>query len=251
MRVDIIIVGCGGTGGCFFTRIARFLSDAVLDVEVKLRIMDGDKVEMKNLGRQPFMEEDIGENKAVALAAAAEESLGLQVSAYPTYLSPETTGILTSSPFSGYSADVQILIGAVDNHAARKLLHERFIEGKRNSRTIIYLDSANEFSCGEITIGKCMDGKIVAPDRVHYFPTIFNDPGKAVYEMSCEELNRSAPQHLATNSFAADLLFAYCSQLLLSGEKMKLANGGIIWFDTFKMFSRFDPYEEDRHGKVE
>ena len=138
----------------------------------------------------------------------------------------------------------------MDNHACRKLLHEYFLHPQYLHDTLFYIDSANEFSCGEIVIGKRTYRDIEAPDRVHYYPDIMQDNGKAAYEMSCEELNSSAPQHLATNGLAADLIFSYLSQLLMAGEQALHAPGGIIYFDALKLFSRFDVYEEARHGKI-
>ena len=145
--------------------------------------------------------------------------------------------------------DVKIIIGAVDNHACRKLLHKYFIEYRMYS-TLFYIDAANEFSCGEIVIGKKVEGKVECPDRAHYYPDVLTDNGKAVYEMSCEELNKAAPQHLATNSIAADLLFSYVVQIIAAGNMASKAPGGIIYFDTFKLFSRFDVYKEEIHGKI-
>ena len=49
---------------------------------------------------------------------------------------------------------------------------------------------------------------------------------------------------------AADLIFSYLAQLLMAGEQAPLAPGGIIYFDALKLFSRFDIYEEVRHGKI-
>ena len=71
-----------------------------------------------------------------------------------------------------------------------------------------------------------------------------------MYEKSCEELNASEPQHLATNSLAADMIFSYVTQLIAGGSLALMAKGGIIYFDALRFFSRFDPYDEVRHGKI-
>ena len=198
-----------------------------------------------------FSEEDLGKNKAVALAASAQEVFGIDVKAYPEYLTPDNMLRYLSPDSYSSSSNIRIIIGAVDNHACRKLLHEYFQHPQYLSENVLYyIDSANEFSCGEIVIGKRTYRDIAAPDRVHYYPDIMQDNGKAAYEMSCEELNSSAPQHLATNGLAADLIFSYLSQLLMAGEQAPLAPGGIIYFDALKLFSRFDIYEEVRHGKI-
>lgn len=251
MNVDMILIGCGGTGGCFFSKMVRFLADTTFqNMNVVFRIMDGDHVEAKNLGRQPFVEEDIGNNKAVALASAAEEIMNLKIKAYPQYLRPENIDILKQRLFHATSSeDIQIIIGAVDNHACRKLLHEYFA-GYEKYQILFYIDAANEFSCGEIVIGKKVKCKIECPDRAYYYPKILSDIEKAPYEMSCEELNQAAPQHLATNSMAADLLFSYLVQILTMGNIASKAPGGIIYFDTFKLFSRFEIYKEKKDEEI-
>lgn len=251
MNIDIILIGCGGTGGCFFSRLVRFLADtSIPDTKISTRIMDGDIVEYKNIGRQPFLENDIGKNKAVALASAAEESFNILIKSYPKYLSQDTCKILDPL-FDAWSYNnIQFIIGAVDNHACRRLLHQYFSECKYSLNTLFYIDSANEFSCGEIVIAKRSKNIIFAPDRAHYYPEILTDQSKPIYEMSCEELNQTAPQHLATNSLAADLMFSYLAQVINAGKYAAEAPGGIIYFDAFKLFSRFDLYDEVRHGKI-
>lgn len=252
MKIDILLVGCGGTGGCFFSKMVRFLSGLTLQgIELQFRIIDGDIVEAKNIGRQPFVMEDIGRNKAVALSSIAEEALGVRVKAYPTYLSPANMSIVSQFDYETKSnGDIKIVIGAVDNHQCRICLHKYFMS-YNDLPTLIYIDSANELSCGEIVIGVRDRARIITPDRAHYYPEILDDKSKPVYELSCEELNIAAPQHLATNGMAGDLLFSYISQVIAAGEYANKAPGGIIYFDAFKMFSRFDRYEEERHGKIE
>lgn len=253
MKVDILIIGVGGTGGCLFTKIARFLAGTEFEnMSVSVRIMDGDFVETKNLGRQPFSDEDIGMNKAVALAAAAEETLGIRVTAYPAYLKPDNVNILKERLTEDYSDsnNIRIVVGAVDNHACRKILHDFFMK-YRSSEKLFYIDTANEDYCGEVVIGKRTYGKIEAPDRAHYYPEILTDEGKAVYEMSCEELNQSRPQHLATNSMVADATFSYIAQLISAGKFAHEARGGIIYVDAGQIFMRFREYTEEVYGAIE
>ena len=113
MNIDILLIGCGGTGGCFFTKLSRFLAGfSSQDINIAFRIMDGDYVEAKNLVRQPFLDEDIGKNKAVALASAAEEVLDVKVIAYPQYLSPENSSVIKRRYFdSNSTSDIKMVIG--------------------------------------------------------------------------------------------------------------------------------------------
>ena len=252
MNIDLLLIGCGGTGGCFFSKMVRFLSGLSFhDIDFKFRMMDGDLVEAKNIGRQPYLLDDVGRNKAVALSAIAEETLDVRVKAYPDFLSPKNLALLNEFDFrSSSNHDLKIIVGAVDNHQCRIDLHNYFMSYNQMP-TLIYIDSANELSCGEIVIGIRNSKKIICPDRAHYYPEILNDTSKPVYELSCEELNEVAPQHLATNGLAGDLLFSYVAQVIAAGEYAKEAPGGIIYFDAFQLFSKFVKYEESIHGKIE
>lgn len=252
MNFNVVLVGCGGTGGCFFSKFIRFMADInIPNVEINFSIIDGDHVELKNIGRQPFVPEDIGCNKAVALATAAEETLGVHIKAYPEYVSDENHDRIFQDLYAGSSSNyISVLIGAVDNHACRKILHEIF-RHNRSYNTLFYIDSANEYSSGDVVFGKSSGYEIKAPDRCHYYPEVLTDSEKPVYEKSCEELNISEPQHLATNSFASDLIFSYVAQLITHCEAATEAPGGIAYFDALNFFSRFDAYEEIRHGKIE
>lgn len=218
-------------------------------MRIEFAIVDGDHVESKNIGRQPFIPDDIGKNKAIALATAADEALHVSIRPYPLYLSTSNVH-RTLSWVDDSEADAGILIGAVDNHACRKILHNFFQRTYSHSKLFFYIDSANEFSSGEVVFGKRLHSTIAAPDRCHYYPDILNDTEKPVYEKSCEELNQSAPQHLATNSMASDIIFSYVTQLIAAGETAVHAPGGVCYFDSMKMFCRFDPYSEARHGKI-
>lgn len=58
----IYIIGCGGVGSWLTEAMARLVD------KDNLTLVDGDTLEEKNLDRQLFTAEQIGENKAVALA---------------------------------------------------------------------------------------------------------------------------------------------------------------------------------------
>lgn len=243
-----MLIGCGGTGGSFFSKFIRFMADfSEPDIKVEFAVVDGDHVEGKNIGRQPFIPEDIGKNKAVTLAGAADETLHVHIRSYPVYLSPDNQRNVFQWLDDG-AVDVAILIGAVDNHACRRTLH-RFFQSS-HGLTMFYIDSANEFASGDVVFGKRSPRKIMSPDRCYYFPEVLTDMEKPVYEKSCEELNQAAPQHLATNSMAADIIFSFVTQLISAGEKAKYAPGGIAYFDSMKLFCRFDPYQEKHNDKI-
>lgn len=64
-RYVFIIVGVGGTGSL----LARDLPKLLINTDHKMLLVDGDRVERKNMKRQSYQEQDIGEYKSIALSA--------------------------------------------------------------------------------------------------------------------------------------------------------------------------------------
>lgn len=216
----IIIVGTGGTGGALATQLGRFAA-STKDSIIHLSLVDGDVVEEKNVARQPFSTYDIALPKCVSLAEGISECFGFErVKAYPRYVL--TTRDIPS--LYGVHNPITIVVGCVDNHHARGILHNYF----EDSKNIVYIDSANEYSNGEIVWGIKANGKVVSPDRVFYYPEVLNDT-KSVVEMSCSELNNVDPQHYAVNLMAATLVFGAIARFVSTGQFPT----GITYFDVF------------------
>lgn len=228
------MIGAGGTGTYFLKEFSRFLSG---DEELKKKlscawIVDGDLVEMKNLKRQAFSEEDVGQKKSAVMAEVLNAAFGLSWSAHGDYLTDMSQ--LKKMAEDSYcwmpsSTTVPLLIGCVDNHAAR-LLCEKFFKSCENC---IYFDSANEFSSGEIVFASRFGGKTVSPLRSEVFPEIKKKRHKAVTEMSCTELNAVSPQHIAVNMNAGLYLLSAVSALLQEGR----VASGVVFFDAATMTS--------------
>lgn len=241
LHYNVICIGAGGTGGNFSKEFARYLMNlSIMDTTVTYSLIDGDKVENTNLSRQPFSDFDIELNKAVSLVESIQDVFDLNnVYAYPTYIDTieeltaigERHQIYTDKEFG---RDIIILVGGVDNHRARQVMDSYFYE----QSDIIYIDSANEFSVGEICIGARFNGYTLAPPRSYYFPDILTDSSPSASEISCGVMNISSPQHLATNLMAAHLVLANIANIISNGK----LDCGIIVFDSFKYFSRFDRY---------
>ena len=64
-RYVFIIVGVGGTGSL----LARDLPKLLINTDHKMLLVDGDRVERKNMKRQSYQEQDIGEYKSIALSS--------------------------------------------------------------------------------------------------------------------------------------------------------------------------------------
>lgn len=219
----IIVVGCGGTGSHYIKELGRLLYGRGGNKDIRLVLIDGDTVEEKNLVRQAFMEQDIGRNKAQVMAEILRQAYGIEAEYYDRYIdAPRDLEKLVEDD------EMVVLVGCVDNHQCRQSLHS-FYESRGKC---IYMDSANEFSAGEVVIGSRIDGIEMYPDRCGYFPEVLTVKEKRRSEESCEALNESAPQHMLTNQLAAWILLVNTSKYL-AGEWL----GGIFFFDAFKCYS--------------
>lgn len=252
IHFNVIAIGAGGTGGNFAKEFARYLS--YLDkpnVSVTFSLVDGDRVEESNCSRQPYTRDDVALNKSVALVDAIKDVFELNnVYSYPDYILDADDLLAIEKEHEKYSRlyyysnsnkDMVILIGGVDNHRARQVMDEYF----KKSKNIIYIDSANEFSVGEVCIGARMNGREIAPPRSYYFPDVLTDKSPTAAELSCGTLNISAPQHIATNLMASNLMLSVITDIISNG----IMSCGIIFFDTSKCFSKFVPFEKISSGR--
>lgn len=237
----IIIVGTGGTGGNLATRLCQFLVGIPRERYV-LTLIDGDYVEKKNLERQPFLEADIGANKAECLARILSEAYNLNVRYVDSYISSKEEiekYVESSKGLYKRNRDTVVLCGCVDNMHARKVMHDYF----EQTDTCVYIDSGNEFSYGEVVFGCKKNKKIISPDKTYYFPDMFDDADLTPRaEESCTALNDSAPQHMVTNVLAANIMMTGLCDLLTDGT----IPSGIVHFDSFKFFMRQDEYTPPR-----
>lgn len=228
-KFKICVLGAGGTGSYFLKEFSRYLynnNKAAAQI-ISLSIVDADRVEGKNLVRQAYMEEDIGMSKASVLSTVLNDGFGLEWKGFARYLL-KTDDFEDFFPIKLKQA-IPILIGCVDNHACRLVCEEYF----RSQTDCIYMDSANEFSCGEVVFAVKRDGKVLSPLRSAVFPDIKKGDLRNVEELSCTELNEVAPQHIAANMNAGMILLSAMTTLL----EERVCVTGITLFDVKQMSS--------------
>ena len=190
--------------------------------------LDADRVEQKNLDRQNFLKEDVGQHKAMVLAQALRDHYGIEVRAYPMYIDSAEQLKVVFKQMSGayYRRTVPILIGSVDNHRARQEMEKWF----RQTPTGIWIDAANEFHTGEVVAAVKKNGKMLSPSRPYYFPEIMRSREKRASELSCGVINQSSPQHRITNMAAAMLALSATLGIL----RNRFLPYKIVYFDVFK-----------------
>ena len=142
---SITVVGCGGTGGFAADGLCRTLPPGI-----NLILVDHDRVEERNLLRQNFTREELGQFKSEALAKRLARRYGRPV---------------------GYSTlpvamvDVRLpglVIGCVDNGLARRDIAKRVKSGLCPPYGYIswWLDAGNGDNYGQVVIGNT-DGRLL------------------------------------------------------------------------------------------
>lgn len=147
---DVVVVGCGGTGSHLVPNILQYLDaknkkDGIAIPNIVL--IDGDSVEEKNLIRQRFVHSDLGKNKAEALALRYSSAFGMAISYSNKYLENhyDITNILSLSPTPANGLRKVLIIGCVDNHFARRIIHNYYSnDHMSHSFGSVWVDSGNE-----------------------------------------------------------------------------------------------------------
>ena len=139
-RNAIAVVGCGGTGGFAAEGICRLLAGRT--VPKQLVLIDGDRVEERNLGRQNFCPEDLGNFKAQALAERLARRYRLPVAYSVSPLEPKEREY-ERGPLTGCA----LVIGCVDNAPARAAIVTHITLGHW------WLDAGNGAEFGQVLIG--------------------------------------------------------------------------------------------------
>ena len=133
--LNVVIVGCGGTGSFLAESICRLLTGTTH----QLHLVDPDTVETRNTLRQNFYPAEIGVNKAEALARRLARNFAVPISYSQRRL---TTDCHSKTWFETPERDtpcplpsgIQILIACVDNAAAR-LAVDNHTSNQHNSWT--------------------------------------------------------------------------------------------------------------------
>lgn len=244
IRYRIAIVGAGGTGSHFIARFSQFLASFHSEhVLYDVVVVDGDTVEDGNLARQVFTSEDVMQNKAAAIVEAVYETYELNFTAFPNYLDTyedlqRAFSCLENDSWGNGKkiVNIPVVIGCCDNHRCRQVMEKWF----ETSADAVYVDAANEFSVGEVVFSLKFKNQVVAPPRSFYFPEVLRARGKRKSEESCGAVNKSSPQHIATNMEAANIMLSWICQLFTGDGSV---SGGIVYFDTFNFTKVYRKYE--------
>lgn len=208
----IAIIGLGGTGA----NVARIVGRIAYDMQRNRRhapdilLIDPDKVEEKNIGRQLFAPSDVGQYKAEIVGKRLNYALGLSTRWIPD-------AVDAKRHFDRYSSN--IVISCVDNHLARREIHK--IDG-------ITISSGNHSDAGQVVISNSDDPDLIRryldEEKVRYlpkegllFPALLEpepQPAPQPQNLSCAELVATGEQDLLVNDWMATIIGQYLYKLL-------------------------------------
>lgn len=203
----IVMVGIGGTG----SHLARLLARLLADRQAKrlhvpsFHLIDPDRVEAKNIGRQLFVAGDVGQFKAQTLAQKLSLSLGLEVVWSNTAFDPHC-----------HQDRHTLVCGAVDNHLARQALAQT---------TGLWLDGGNHADGGQVVLGNTPNKACVLnaldhapllylPHATLLFPQLLEPEPTHQPTLPCADGVQVGEQQVLVNDWMALIMAQYVYKLL-------------------------------------
>lgn len=224
--IEIIVIGAGGTGGYLIRDLTRFIYSIekrlLTPPKISLTIFDGDEVEEKNILRQNFTPGDIGKNKAEVMASRHMRVFGTNISYVPSMFS--------SKDLSNYKGKV-IVIGCVDNNAARREIHNAMKSSLDKAGNDFYwIDAGNEKKTGQVIVGSKYLKSVT-----ELFPEILNPNEDSQDQISCAERMLQDEQNMFVNLTASNLILNFVKTIMLDSP---MVSNGLV----FNIDNKFDNY---------
>ena len=222
-KLNIHVIGAGGTGGYFLCFLARLLAGG----EHVIHVYDGDRVEPKNLKRQNFTMDELDLNKAEAICNRISKEI-LQAPtmvAHSEYLT-EKDELLAEILASLEDDQSLVLVLAVDNIATRKLVNDLLMDDLVQEQILtIALDSGNDMQGGQIVLyGNATvsykpllekSSKGMLPSMLQVYPELdkIKDENPGLIQ-NCADNAESEPQAMMANVRNGELLAHIVTRIL-------------------------------------
>ncbi|MFM7885720.1 MAG: ThiF family adenylyltransferase [Pseudanabaena sp.] len=241
-ELDLILIGCGGTGGWLAVNLPRIAYlQKQTGKKVSITFIDPDVIEATNIPRQNFIPSDLGLAKASVLAARYGLQWGIEISAI-------TASFRADMAISRWK-HLTICIGAVDNPEARTEIAKVLA----NNTTTFWLDCGNHYDSGQVLLGsrdtvESMKGAFHVPtfctglpSPVLQHPDLLAKQESSQKVLSCEESAIANAQSMSINHRIADEAFDMLLRLL-SGTLTRFATYVNCKYGT--AWSKFNTIEE-------
>lgn len=211
--ITIVQIGCGGNGGWLVPHVARMISTFARDI--RYMIIDGDKVEKKNIVRQNFIAADVGKYKSEVLAHRYSAAFGVEIESVAKYINPQVMNDVLDTVHANHTSNYLLIVSCVDNHKTRMEIHS-VLNSQPPSLRPLWVDVGNDMTNGQVFISGYFLGPHtrVLTDIVHTHPEIAAANDKKPDELSCAEHLLTGDQTLGVNVMAANLTFNVINALL-------------------------------------
>ncbi len=260
-RVEIVVIGAGGTGSQLVPHLAKLVCDFNRQQpgeanegakrRASLLIVDADSVAEKNVrARQNFFPPEIGAPKAQVLANRYGIAYHMRKDEIGALVQPFTQEILRK-----HYRDLLILVGCVDNAEARASI-AAYLQSDSWSAvpSTWYVDAGNGSHWGQVFVGNtarlsdlrgCLHAPICArlPSPALLAPSMFETPAEpggvasTTMRLSCGDLvlneQEGNRQSRTINLHMAALVYGYVEQLIY---------GSISTFATYTNLRAFETH---------
>lgn len=217
-RINVKIIGLGGIGTYLTDPLFRYLNTKN-DISIYATLIDGDMFELKNIDRQNFVHID----NYKAIEKRHESEMKFQNIKFDSI-----TEYINSINISQYIDEGDYIFLCVDNHKTRKIVND-YVETLSN---VILISGGNEYTDGNVQVFIKSNGQKILPSLTDYHPEISNFNDQTPEEMSCEELQNSAPQLIFTNLFASTIMVSAFYNIFEYGS---INNISEIYFDIVQL----------------
>lgn len=190
--IEFWLVGAGGTGSFMAMNLARLVFELknLGRPPARIVIVDPDRVESGNIPRSNFCFAEVGLNKAETLAGRIARAWGIEAGFVKEGFRPEL--LLESAKADSRRAQVSdsnkltVLIGCVDNHLARRQLHEtlkfhseRGMSYGSNLPRVWWIDGGNGRDTGQVLMGNCLNEQKIC-DSARALPILSHLPAPSL-----------------------------------------------------------------------
>lgn len=211
MKIDsTLIIGAGGIGSHLAVPLARLLHFHA-DGRARLRIVDGDTYEERNLERQMFDADEAGHPKAAVLADSIRFALPLlpvgvldhEIEWEHGYVNSDVDAaslMLRCKPAAGQEGALLVCL-CVDNDATRRLFYDA-MEMAPKGFDIVVLDCGNDLETSTVVASFWRDRQCKLTNPVLSYENLKN-PADRVPGGGCQAQAPSTPQLMVANMAAA------------------------------------------------
>jgi PRTRC genetic system ThiF family protein len=225
----ILLVGVGGTGSALALALGGLMVHArQKGIHIDLTLVDDDRIEAKNIGRQAFAPASSahgGVHKCADLALRLNAAYGLDITAWPERYIADM-----GARWMGYGhTDSHLIIGCVDNYHGRREIAKTVAA---YAGQLWAIDSGNAAFNGQILVGNTTSREHIQLDKLGLCTALpspyLQEPSLLLPEekeqpLSCAELTLREEQSLMVNRMAATIVAQYVYNMSIRRQLTQLA----------------------------